>query len=44
MREYLAGSRVLWPETVYYSTLVSELWSEREAEVSEAYRAIGVGY
>lgn len=44
LREYLAGSRELWPETVYYSTLVSELWGEREAEVSEAYRAISVAH
>lgn len=40
LNEHLAGRAQLWSETVRYSRLVTELWSDREADSSEAYRAL----
>jgi beta-lactamase regulating signal transducer with metallopeptidase domain len=40
LRNYLAGHASLWPETERYSSLLSQLWSERDAESSAAYRTL----
>jgi soluble lytic murein transglycosylase-like protein len=40
LREYLAGRRVLYPETEHYSSLLSQLWAERDAESSATYRSL----
>ncbi|HVZ31980.1 MAG TPA: transglycosylase SLT domain-containing protein, partial [Polyangiaceae bacterium] len=40
LREYLAGQARLWPETEHYSSLLSQLWSEREADSSATYQTL----
>ena len=40
LREYLAGRSVLYPETARYSSLLSQLWAERDADSSAAYQAL----
>jgi D-alanyl-D-alanine endopeptidase (penicillin-binding protein 7) len=40
LREYLAGHGLLYPETEHYSTLLSQLWAERDADSSATYQAL----
>jgi soluble lytic murein transglycosylase-like protein len=41
LRDYLAGQGVLWRETERYSWLLNQLWTERDADSSATYRALG---
>jgi len=40
LRDYLAGRRVPYPETERYSSLLSQLWAERDADSSATYQAL----
>lgn len=41
LRKYLEGHGVLWPETEHYARLLSQLWSERDADSSATYQSLG---